>query len=91
MSTATGSGSFHGMTTHQIDMVQVARRVLQDNGFLTDMPPGLVATIPARDPDEGQKDLRALAWSSIDNEDSRALDQIAGPCGRGCLTQDPAL
>jgi exoribonuclease R len=64
------------MTTHQIDMLQVARRVLQDNGFLTDMPPGLVATIPAKDPDEGPKDLRALAWSSIDNEESRDLDQI---------------
>jgi exoribonuclease-2 len=64
------------MTTHQIDMLQVARRVVQDNGFVTDMPPGLVATIPAKDPDEGPKDLRALAWSSIDNEESRDLDQI---------------
>ncbi|MEO6772530.1 MAG: RNB domain-containing ribonuclease [Kofleriaceae bacterium] len=64
------------MTTHQIDMVQVARRVVQDNGFVTDMPPGLVATIPARAPDEAPSDLRALAWSSIDNEESRDLDQI---------------
>ncbi|HET9991596.1 MAG TPA: ribonuclease catalytic domain-containing protein, partial [Kofleriaceae bacterium] len=64
------------MTAHQIDMVQVARRVLQDNGFLTDMPPGLVATIPATEPEEAPRDLRALAWSSIDNEDSRDLDQI---------------
>jgi len=64
------------MTTHQIDMVQVARRVVQDNGFLTDIPASLVATIPARDPDEAPKDLRALAWSSIDNEESRDLDQI---------------
>src|SRR6185312_10771326 len=70
---STASGSFDGMTTHQIDMLQVARRVVQDNGFLTDMPPGLVATIPAKDPDEGPKDLRALAWSSIDNEESRDL------------------
>jgi exoribonuclease-2 len=64
------------MTTHQIDMVQVARRVVQDNGFLTDMPSGLVTTIPAGEPDEGPRDLRALAWSSIDNEESRDLDQI---------------
>ncbi|MEP6861303.1 MAG: RNB domain-containing ribonuclease [Deltaproteobacteria bacterium] len=64
------------MTTHQIDMLQVARRVVQDNGFVTDMPPGLVTTIPAKDPDEEPKDLCALAWSSIDNEESRDLDQI---------------
>jgi VacB/RNase II family 3'-5' exoribonuclease len=64
------------MTTHEIDMVQVARRVVQDNGFLTDLPPGLTAAIPPRDPDEGARDLRGLPWSSIDNEDSRDLDQI---------------
>lgn len=64
------------MTTHEIDMVQVARRVVQDNGFLTDIPAGLTAAIPARDPAEGARDLRGLPWSSIDNEDSRDLDQI---------------
>ncbi len=64
------------MTFHEIDMVQVATRVVQDNGFVTAMPAGLVATIPARDPVETARDLRSLAWSSIDNEDSRDLDQI---------------
>jgi VacB/RNase II family 3'-5' exoribonuclease len=64
------------MTTHEIDMVQVARRVVQDNGFTVDRPPGLLASIPAVDPDEGARDLRSLAWSSIDNQESRDLDQI---------------
>ena len=57
-------------------MVQVARRVLQENGFAPDFPPNLEATIPARDPIEQARDLRALPWSSIDNEESRDLDQI---------------
>jgi VacB/RNase II family 3'-5' exoribonuclease len=57
-------------------MVQVARRVVQDNGFETDFPTGLVATIPAKEANEPARDLRDLAWSSIDNEDSRDLDQI---------------
>ena len=58
------------------DMVAIARKVLLDNGFDPDMPPTLDATIPARDPFEGERDLRMLPWSSIDNEESRDLDQI---------------
>ena len=64
------------MTNHQIDMVQVARRVLQENGFAPDFPPNLEASIPTRDPVENARDLRDLPWSSIDNEESRDLDQI---------------
>ncbi|MDB4957961.1 MAG: rnb [Myxococcales bacterium] len=57
-------------------MVQVARRVLQENGFEPDFPPGLEATIPAHDPQETARDMSDLPWSSIDNEDSRDLDQV---------------
>jgi exoribonuclease-2 len=57
-------------------MVQVARHVVQANGFATDFPARLVETIPAAPARESAKDLRELAWSSIDNDDSRDLDQI---------------
>ena len=57
-------------------MLQVARRVLQENGFDPDFPAGIEATVPARDPLESARDMRDLPWSSIDNEDSRDLDQI---------------
>src|SRR5438105_4282369 len=62
--------------THSIDMIQVARRVLQENGFVSELPPELAAQLPPRDPDEDGQDLRALPWSSIDNTESRDLDQI---------------
>jgi exoribonuclease-2 len=63
-------------TGHDLDMVQVARRVLQENGFAPDFPAGLDATVPASLPVEPARDLRELAWSSIDNTESMDLDQI---------------
>lgn len=61
---------------HDLDLVQIARRVLLENGFAPDEPPGLEKSIPASVPVDGIRDLRNLAWSSIDNEESRDLDQI---------------
>jgi VacB/RNase II family 3'-5' exoribonuclease len=61
--------------TVELDMVEVARRVLADHGFVPEPPPDLDASIPG-DPDVAAEDLRHLAWSSIDNEESRDLDQI---------------
>jgi VacB/RNase II family 3'-5' exoribonuclease len=62
--------------SHDIDMVAVARRVLQENGFEPDFPPGIEASIPAAPEAEQARDLTKLAWSSIDNVDSMDLDQI---------------
>jgi len=59
-----------------IDMLAIARRVLLENGFEAELPADLDATIPARDPLDNARDLRTLPWSSIDNEESRDLDQI---------------
>lgn len=59
-----------------LDMVQIAHRVLRDNGFDPDFPPGIEDSILAVEPDEAARDLRDLPWSSIDNEESRDLDQL---------------
>ena len=64
------------MSRPSYNMVEIARRVLRENGFDPDMPPGIERSIPAKDPIENAVDLRALLWSSIDNEESRDLDQI---------------
>jgi VacB/RNase II family 3'-5' exoribonuclease len=63
-------------TLAEPDMVDIARRVLRDNGFDPELPDELARTIPAHDPLAGARDLRALPWSSIDNEESRDLDQL---------------
>jgi len=58
-----------------IDMREVARRVLREHGFRPDVPRELDDTVTRADW-EGAADLRHLAWSSIDNETSRDLDQL---------------
>ncbi|HTE50044.1 MAG TPA: RNB domain-containing ribonuclease [Kofleriaceae bacterium] len=59
-----------------IDLVEVARQVVEQNGFRVDLPADADRTIPSADPDRGGVDLRDRPWSSIDNDESRDLDQI---------------
>ena len=56
-------------------MVEVARRVLREQGFALETP-RLERSIPAHDPVDGAVDLRELPWTSIDNAESRDLDQV---------------
>jgi exoribonuclease-2 len=62
-----------------VDLVEVARRVMAENGFAADFSPEAVREAEAQPegaPDHGGAiDLRALPWSSIDNRESRDLDQ----------------
>ena len=61
-------------------LVTIARNAMTANGFEPDFPAAATAQANAARPDTtlsaGIKDLRDLPWSSIDNDDSRDLDQI---------------
>lgn len=66
---------------HRALLQNIAERVMRDSGFLTDFPAAALAElgkIPGSKTTEGQsvRDLRALLWASIDNDDSRDLDQL---------------
>jgi VacB/RNase II family 3'-5' exoribonuclease len=63
------------------DIHAAARRAMIANGFLPDIPADVLAEVstaadPASQPVESVRDLRALAWSSIDNDSSLDLDQL---------------
>ena len=57
-----------------------ARQAMTDVSFLIDFPPGINRELsqknPALAPDSSIRDLRHLLWSSIDNPESRDLDQV---------------
>jgi exoribonuclease-2 len=66
-----------------VDLRDVAERVMRENGFEPDFPSAVLNEIesierrpPAAGAPAGVKDLREHLWSSIDNDDSRDLDQI---------------
>src|SRR4051812_6631672 len=63
------------------DLQAIAHRVMRDRGLEPDFPPDARAeadrlSSPARDAGAGTRDMRQLLWSSIDNDDSRDLDQL---------------
>ena len=72
------------------DLRAIARHAMRDRGLLPDFSPEIVAATqqlaaPAREEGPALRDLRALPWFSIDNDDSRDLDQlsVAEPAGAG--------
>src|SRR5690242_1519982 len=64
------------------DLRRIARQAMLDRGFLPDFSPAAlqqsaaIATAP-RAAEPAIRDLRALLWLSIDNPDSRDLDQVS--------------
>ncbi|MGD0498567.1 MAG: RNB domain-containing ribonuclease [Bryobacteraceae bacterium] len=70
------------MSDTGFDLFAIARQEMIDEGFDPDFPPGVDAQLaaiqarPASAPEGEVRDLRSLAWSSIDNDSSRDLDQI---------------
>jgi len=68
-------------TTRLDDLKGIARRVMLERGLLPEFSPEALRQLaaigaPARASDPTIRDLRTLVWSSIDNDDSRDLDQI---------------
>ena len=62
-------------------LLRVARRAMLEHGLEPDFPPEALAEAGAlrdgaRAGDGATRDLRALPWCSIDNDDSRDLDQL---------------
>ncbi len=60
----------------------IARQAMLDRGLLPDFSPEALAEIaaltgPAREADPAIRDLRDRLWCSIDNDDSRDLDQLS--------------
>lgn len=73
--------SSHSPST--FDLRGRARQAMLDNGFAPDMPSAterqmehLTGTPSSIGNTHGMRDLRDLLWSSIDNDESRDLDQI---------------
>jgi exoribonuclease-2 len=66
----------------RILLQQIARRVMVARGLDPDFPPAALAELaaihgPATRPTPATRDLRSLLWCSIDNDDSRDLDQLS--------------
>jgi VacB/RNase II family 3'-5' exoribonuclease len=66
------------MPEDEFNLAALARQEMIERGFAPDFSPEVerqLATIQAA-PDRSLRDLTSLLWSSIDNDDSRDLDQI---------------
>src|SRR5215210_2291349 len=66
---------------HSHSLEAIARRAMEQRGLEPDFPPAALAEAerlqPAKpDGDAAIHDLRDLPWSSIDNDDTRDLDQL---------------
>ena len=66
----------------KISWEQIARRVMQEHGFLPDFSTAALAQLAKIQQVNGgtepaMKDLRQLLWASIDNDDNRLLSWVS--------------
>src|SRR5664279_2288420 len=66
---------------HRSILQRIAHRAMLERGLVPDFPPQALAELdgirgPATRADESTRDLRGLLWCSIDNDNSRDLDQL---------------
>ncbi len=73
-------------------LMSIAHRAMVQRGLLPDFSPAVLTETAAiaraaTDKDPHVRDLRALLWASIDNDDSRDLDQlsVAEPLANGAV------
>ena len=66
------------MNHSQVDLAAIARQDMMDRGFEPDLPAAALeqAESARQEAGPGLQDLTGLLWSSIDNDDSRDLDQV---------------
>jgi VacB/RNase II family 3'-5' exoribonuclease len=68
------------MSSPRAFLQQIARQAMRDRGFESDFSRAAVAQaaqLGSAAPADGRRDLRDLLWCSIDNDDSRDLDQLS--------------
>ena len=70
------------MKNHRADLKTIARRAMIERGFLPDFSSEAMAELAgietaATEWDSNIRDLTGLLWASIDNDDSRDLDQLS--------------
>src|SRR5262245_65647052 len=68
--------------TNRSGLRAIARRAMTERGLQPDFSPAALAeadaiTKPAAESGRAIRDLSALLWASIDNDDSRDLDQLS--------------
>src|SRR2546423_3061272 len=71
----------HSQACHRDILVDLAHQAMIDRGLEPDFDPQIehqlsAISAPASETDSSIKDLRELLWCSIDNDDSRDLDQL---------------
>jgi exoribonuclease II len=78
--------------TRLSELKAIAHRAMLDNGLDPDFAPAVLEQVrrvaaPAAQGDPQVRDLRSLLWCSIDNDDSRDLDQlsVAQPVAGGAV------
>jgi len=72
----------HKVRHHRSDLAEIAHRAMLEKGLNPDFPPAALAQLDgihesAREKDPAIRDQRDLLWASIDNDDSRDLDQLS--------------
>src|SRR3954463_16718321 len=67
------------MSSARAALQELARQAMRDRGFDPEPPPAAIDQLDHLQPSTqpARRDLRARLWCSIDNDDSRDLDQLS--------------